>query len=225
MALKVYYHVYTTGDIHGDLYIIDEQIKALQWSGLIYYADINAVISGVGCYYAKDLLERTLGVDRRRTVRIVECTEGDPEGLYEGRTLRYLWQEAEQGDEICYIHTKGISYLTGQRTVAGEMKPRHIKAINGWRTEMENKILTEWRVCPPGHHCWCRWYGRCGGCHLLPPRKRRRPQEHRSHGHCHGAWCRDCCSNVTVHEDDLNAAAHRHLQRCRWWCSSTRRHY
>jgi hypothetical protein len=146
MALKVYYHVYTTGDIYGDLYIIDEQLKALQWSGLLYYADINAVISGIGCYYAKDLIERTLGIDRRRTVRIVECTEGDPEGLYEGRTLRHLWNEAESGDEICYIHTKGISYLTGQRRVAGEMKPRHIKAINGWRLEMENKILTEWRL-------------------------------------------------------------------------------
>jgi hypothetical protein len=34
--------------------------------------------------------------------------------------------------------------LAGQRRVNGALDARHIKAINGWRLKMEQKILTEW---------------------------------------------------------------------------------
>jgi hypothetical protein len=144
MAIKVYYHIHCTGDTYADLFLVDEQLKALQWSKLLYSAEVNCVITGDNSWGLHDLVIRTLGKDRLRCVNILERTDTDHEELYEGRTLQYLWRDAQPDDYICYIHTKGISYLTGQRKVNGVFNARHIKAINGWRLKMEQKILTEW---------------------------------------------------------------------------------
>jgi len=144
MAIKVYYHIHCTGDTYGDTFFVDEQLKALQWSRLLYYADLNCVITGENSWCIWDLVERTLGKERKRCVRIIERADTDHEELYEGRTLQHLWQDAKPDDAICYIHTKGISYFMGNRKVNGEFNARHIKAINGWRLKMEQKILTEW---------------------------------------------------------------------------------
>ena len=46
MAIKVYYHIHCTGDIYGDTFFVDEQLKALQWSKLLYSAEVNCVITG-----------------------------------------------------------------------------------------------------------------------------------------------------------------------------------
>jgi len=144
MAIKVYYHIHCTGDTYADLFLVDEQLKALQWSRLLYSAEVNCVITGENSWGLHDLVTRTLGRDRLRCVNILERTDTDEEQLFEGRTLRYLWQQAKDDDYLCYIHTKGISYLAGQRRVNGALDARHIKAINGWRLKMEQKILTEW---------------------------------------------------------------------------------
>ena len=144
MAIKVYYHIHCTGDTYADLFLVDEQLKALQWSRLLYSAEVNCVITGENSWGLHDLVIRTLGRERKRCVNILERTDTDEEQLYEGRTLQYLWRDAQPDDAICYIHTKGISYLTGQRKVNGVFNARHIKAINGWRIKMEEKILTEW---------------------------------------------------------------------------------
>ena len=145
MAIKVYYHIHCTGDIYGDTFFVDEQLKALQWSKLLYSAEVNCVITGENSWCIWDLVERTLGRERKRCIRVIEREDTDHEQLYEGRTLRHLWQEAEPDDAICYIHTKGISYLMGNRRVNGAREARHIKAINGWRLKMQEKIITEWQ--------------------------------------------------------------------------------
>jgi hypothetical protein len=65
--------------------------------------------------------------------------------MFEGRTLQYIQRETNVDDDIIYIHTKAISFIMGNRTVAGSFGARHLKALNGWRDVMEYYIIDRWR--------------------------------------------------------------------------------
>lgn len=136
--LKLFYHVHITGDPHADMFFVDEQIKRLQYSGLIEQAACYAVICGPNPFITYDLINRS------RRFRILEMMDNDMEQLFEGRTLRHIQDEVNSTDQVIYIHTKGISYLAGNRTVNGQFGARHAKAINGWRDIMEHYIIDQW---------------------------------------------------------------------------------
>ncbi|NBR61889.1 MAG: hypothetical protein EBT86_09645 [Actinobacteria bacterium] len=154
--IKLFYHVHITGDPHADMYFVDEQIKRLQYSGLIEKAACYAVVCGPNPYLLYDLINRS------RRFRILEMMDNDMDQMYEGRTLRHIQDEININDQVIYIHTKGISYLAGNRTVNGEYNARHAKAINGWRDEMEYYIIDQWqeRLKDSAHY-------QTQGCYLL----------------------------------------------------------
>lgn len=137
--LKLFYHIHSTGDQYGDLFFVDEQIKRLQYSELIDAASVHAVITGP----STDALWHL--VDRSRRIRILEHVEIINDPMYEGRTLKHLYDDVTEDDTVIYMHTKGISYLVGNRTVAGSFTARHVKAINGWREDMEYHIIDRWQ--------------------------------------------------------------------------------
>jgi len=137
--LKLFYHVHVTGDPYADMFFVDEQIKRLQYSGLIEEAACYAVICGPNPYLLYDL------IDRSRRFRILEMMDNDMAQMYEGRTLRHIRAEINEEDAVIYMHTKGISYIMGDRSVNGLFNARHAKAINGWRDTMEHYILDCWQ--------------------------------------------------------------------------------
>jgi hypothetical protein len=137
--LKLFYHIHTTGDQYADMFFVDEQLKRLQYSELIDAASCYAVVTGPAAEAVWIL------VDRSRKFRILEYCDQAQDIIFEGRTLRHLYTECTEDDTIVYMHTKGISYLLGQRTVAGSFSARHFKAINGWRDTMEHYIIDCWQ--------------------------------------------------------------------------------
>lgn len=137
--LKLFYHIHTTGDQYGDLFFVDEQIKRLQYSELIDAAQVHAIITGPSTDAVWQL------VDRSRKIRIMEHLETNHDPMYEGRTLANIYNDVTEEDQVVYIHTKGISFLIGNRNIAGYFSARHVKAINGWREVMEYHIIDLWK--------------------------------------------------------------------------------
>ena len=137
--LKLFYHIYTTDDQYGSLFFIDEQIKRLQYSELIDAASCFAVITGPAADAAWYL------VDRSRRFRILDYDDANVDPLYEGRTLKQIYDLTTEDDQVIYMHTKGISYLIGDRTLDGKLTARNFKAINGWRDTMEHHIIDQWQ--------------------------------------------------------------------------------
>lgn len=137
--LKLFYHVHITGDPYADMFFVDEQMKRLWYSGMMEEAACYAVICGPNPGLVYDIINRT------RRFRILEMMDNDREQLFEGRTLRHIKNEINVEDAVIYMHTKGISYIVGDRTVNGLYSARHAKAINGWRDTMEHYILDRWQ--------------------------------------------------------------------------------
>jgi len=137
--LKLFYHIYTTDDQYGSLFFIDEQIKRLQYSELIDAASCFAIITGPAADAAWYL------VDRSRRFRILDYTDVSEDPQYEGRTLSQIYNHTTEDDQVIYIHTKGISYLIGDRTLNGTLSVKNFKAINGWRDTMEQYIIDQWQ--------------------------------------------------------------------------------
>lgn len=137
--LKLFYHIYSTGDQYGDMFFVDEQIKRLQYTELIDVASVHAVITGP----THDALWHL--VDRSRKIRILDVVQGQ-NGLYEGNTLGLIQNEINSSDTVIYMHTKGLSYIMGPRRVSGSFTARHLKAINGWKEVMEYNIIDQWQV-------------------------------------------------------------------------------
>jgi hypothetical protein len=137
--IKLFYHIYTSNHPTLGLLMIDNQIRRMKRTGFYDAAQLNCVITGLHCEQARELVEL------HGKFNILEVTEHDHEQWFEGRTLRYLWQQAEEGDQICYMHTKGISYISAQNKLNGFISPRNLRAINGWRHALEFYNIDEWR--------------------------------------------------------------------------------
>lgn len=142
MALKLYFHIYTSADVFVNQWLIDEQIKILQWFEIPENMQCFCTISGYNVFPALDLINK-----HRKWMTVLEWEENDPGGEFEGRTLKYLWRDAEPGDKILYFHTKGISFLSRHR-IWGEGQhifgARNVKAITGWRKAMEQSMIEQW---------------------------------------------------------------------------------
>ena len=143
MTIKVYYHIYTTQNVSVNQFLIDDQLKHLQHTGLADAAEVYCTISGYSPFPALDLVTRN-----KSWIKCLEWQEGDPNWEYEGMTLKYLYQDAQPEDRIYYMHTKGISFLSGHRLWGDDKKPfgaRNIKALNSWRLVMENELIDPWQ--------------------------------------------------------------------------------
>lgn len=142
MAIKLYYHIYTTDDVVMNQWLIDEQIKRLQWQRIPETVKCYCTISGANVFPALDLIYK-----HRSWMEVLEWEENDPHGEFEGRTMKYLWRDAQEDDKIFYYHTKGISFLSGLRNWGNDAHrfgARHIKAITSWRLCMETSLLDVW---------------------------------------------------------------------------------
>lgn len=137
---KLFYHIYTSHHPTMGLMMIDQQIRRMKASGLFYNAEMNCVITGPHCKQAEEL------VKLHGKFNILEVTEHDHERIFEGRTLRYLYEQTLPEDKVCYMHTKGISYVTAQNRINGFIAPRNVRAVNGWRHAMEYYCIDEWQT-------------------------------------------------------------------------------
>lgn len=142
MATKLYYHIYTSADVVMNQWLIDDQIKRLQWKNIAGNVECYCTISGYNVFPALDLINK-----HRSWMRVLEWEEDDPHGEFEGRTLKYLYQDAKPGDRIFYMHTKGISFLSGFRLWGNDQYQfgaRNVKALTSWRLVMETTLLDVW---------------------------------------------------------------------------------
>lgn len=143
MTTKLYYHIYTSSDVIMNQWLIDDQIKRLQWKNLAGNVECHCTISGYNVFPALDLINK-----HRSWMNVLEWCEDDPHGEFEGRTLKYLWRDAKPGDRIFYMHTKGISFLSGFRNwgdgVNYKFGARNVKALMSWRLIMETMLLDVW---------------------------------------------------------------------------------
>ncbi|NBR61887.1 MAG: hypothetical protein EBT86_09635 [Actinobacteria bacterium] len=142
MALKLYYHIYTSSDALVNQWLIDDQLKILQWFNVPDNMECYCTISGYNVFPALDLVNK-----HRSWMKVLEWEENDPHGEFEGRTIKYLWRHAEPEDKIFYFHTKGISFLSRYRNW-GEGQhsfgARNVKALVGWRKAMEHCLIEHW---------------------------------------------------------------------------------
>lgn len=144
MAIKLYYHIYTSSDALMNQWLIDEQIKRLQWHRFPDKVQCYCTISGYNVFPALDLINK-----HRSWMQVLEWEEDDPHGEFEGRTLKYLYKDALPDDKIFYMHTKGISFLSGYRNWGDPSKgfrfgPRNVKALTSWRLCMETSLIDVW---------------------------------------------------------------------------------
>jgi len=142
MATKLYYHVYTSADVLMNQFLIDDQIKRLQWQRIPDNVECYCTISGYNVFPALDLINK-----HRSWMKVLEWVEDDPHGEFEGRTLKHLWKDAQPEDKIFYMHTKGISFLSGFRNWGNEkyrFGARNLKAITSWRLCMETSLIDVW---------------------------------------------------------------------------------
>jgi len=142
MAIKLYYHIYTSADVVMNQFLIDDQIKRLQWKNIPGNVECYCTISGYNVFPALDLVNK-----HRDWLKVIEWCEDDPHGEFEGRTLKYLWQDAQPSDRIFYFHTKGISFLSGFRNWGDDgyrFGPRNVKALMSWRLVMETTLIDVW---------------------------------------------------------------------------------
>ena len=125
-------------------WLIDEQIKRLQWQRIPDQVECYCTISGYNVFPALDLVNK-----HRSWMRVLEWEENDPYGEFEGRTLKYLYQDAQPDDKIFYMHTKGISFLSGNRNWGEQQSgymfgARNLKALTSWRLCMETSLIDVW---------------------------------------------------------------------------------
>jgi hypothetical protein len=123
-------------------WLIDEQIKRLQWHRIPDKVECYCTISGHHVFPALELIHKL------KWMRILEWEELDPHGEFEGRTLKYLYRDAAIDDKIFYFHTKGISFLSQYRRWGNgtmySFNSRNVKAISSWRLCMETSLIDVW---------------------------------------------------------------------------------
>ncbi|NBP57149.1 hypothetical protein EBU71_11570 [bacterium] len=142
MAIKLYYHIYTSTDVIMNQWLIDEQLKRLIWQKMPDKVECYCTISGYNVFPALDLVNKY-----RSWMKVLEWEEDDPHGEFEGRTLKYLWRDAQPDDKIFYMHTKGISFLSGYRQWGDDVYrfgARNVKALVSWRLCMETSLIDVW---------------------------------------------------------------------------------
>jgi len=134
----VYYHIWSPPDTDIWKIVVDEQIKRLYSSGIPEIATIKCSIHGVQASRIKHFVSLYDWID------IIECIDSDSNGLSEGITLKYLYQDCinEHADNVMFFHNKGMSTYCGNRI---EYSDRYIRAVNSWRHLMEWGCIDKWK--------------------------------------------------------------------------------
>jgi hypothetical protein len=144
--LALYYHIWSPPSSDIWKLFLDEQIKRIYKSGITKYADIHCGINGKGservCEFVKNY----------NWINILEVSNTDEQ--YEGFTLKYLHQHSlnDTYEKVGYIHTKGISFLSGDRDhnpnkpgVRDSSQDKTLIAINSWRHFLEWGCVDMWK--------------------------------------------------------------------------------
>jgi len=136
--IKLFYHIYTSSHRVLGMSFIDQQLRRIYVSQINKFAELNCVIVGPYADDAEDMITRYGGWNIR------EKHYQDLEQLGETRTLKQAWLRSQPDDAIVYMHTKGIRYASGERTVNAYSLPRNLSAINSWRWAMEHYTIDRW---------------------------------------------------------------------------------
>lgn len=161
--IKVFYHIYTSTHRILSMSMVDQQLRRIYASRFNQFAELNCVIVGPHHKEVSDLVQRYGGW------RILQSLDQDDLALRETRTLQYLWDLTREDDAVLFMHTKGITYASGERSIHGFTTPRHLKAINSWRWAMEHYNIDRW---VERFNCFRRTQIQAQGCFLnLTPYK------------------------------------------------------
>lgn len=144
--LALYYHIWSppTSDVWK--LFLDEQIKRIYRSGITKYADINCGINGKSSERVYQF------VKNYNWINVIEVSNTDEQ--YEGFTLKHLHQHSlnDTYEKIGYIHTKGISFLSGDRDhdpnrpgVRDSSQDKTLISINSWRHFLECGCVDMWK--------------------------------------------------------------------------------
>lgn len=130
----VFYHCCLTPNLDHACRIIQEQVGALKWSGLLESCDEFLVgLNGdetdyiAMCQLLPD--KASLFLNPRPTWKSCEVP-----------TLQYLdeWLDSRPDCDVCYHHIKGVSH------VPGSLRFRETIA---WRRCMQNHVICNWEQC------------------------------------------------------------------------------
>ena len=142
----LYYHIWSPPDSDIWKLFIDEQIKRIYKSGITKYADVKCGING------KSSSRVYKFVKNHSWINVVEVSDSDEQ--YEGFTLKHLYCDSlsDTYERVGYIHTKGISFLSGHRDhdptrpgIRDSSQDKTIIAINSWRHFLEWGCIDMWK--------------------------------------------------------------------------------
>lgn len=135
--LSVYYHIWSPGKTDLWKLMVDEQLKRIYRSGLAEHATIYCAINGEQAHRIAEY------VSMYGWLNVLDVTSDESE--YEGFTLKRLYEETHNNPNIkavAYLHTKGISHMSGARD---HYSDRKFRAVNSWRHQMEWAVLDRWK--------------------------------------------------------------------------------
>jgi len=142
----LYYHIWSPPDSDIWKLFIDEQIKRIYKSGITKYADVKCGINGKSSSRVYEF------VKNHSWINVVEVSDSDEQ--YEGFTLKHLYCDSlsDTYEKVGYIHTKGISFLSGHRDhdptrpgIRDSSQDKTIIAINSWRHFLEWGCIDMWK--------------------------------------------------------------------------------
>ena len=136
--IQVYYHLYIPQNEQGLMWTwwVDEQLGLMKTSKLTDVATINMCIT-MPMWWV-DLNGKTFSQNvtdyintRYPFVNIVDVRDTGQPNLYEGQTLRFLYDHCKSHDGVVlYLHSKGVRYNTGP--------------VACWRQILNHFCITEW---------------------------------------------------------------------------------
>lgn len=143
---SLYYHIWSPPNSDVWKLFVDEQIKRIYKSGIVNYADIHCGINGKGSTRIAEF------VKNYSWINIAGVSEKDSE--YEGFTLKKLYEDcvSDVYEKVGYIHTKGISFLSGERDhdpnrpgIRDSSQDKTLIAINSWKHFLEWGCIDMWK--------------------------------------------------------------------------------
>ncbi len=129
----LYYHIWSPPNSTLWRLLVDEQIKRMMRSGVVYNADVFCCITGP--QHAD--IERMIAPYDWLTV----LSSTPDERKFEGETLARLHEACSERPDleaVGYVHTKGIRHFEGAT-------PTTFRAVNSWRHFLEWGSIDRWR--------------------------------------------------------------------------------
>lgn len=148
--IEVFYHIFIPDDIRSSMWSwwIDQQLTLIKQSQLSTLAKINMAIT-MPRYWSHmhnipfrkngDINAEIVFESKVREyinlrypfVDIIDIRDTGEPNIYEGQTLRLLWEKSQLADfDILYIHSKGVISAAA--------------AVANWRELLNHYFITEW---------------------------------------------------------------------------------